>query len=78
MAVLCTLTGVICFKYLPETANKPTPERMVSVIAVEKLQPQKIVNQNEQDGEGKFTSNVTETDEDQNEEKMKLVLPEKV
>ena len=51
---------------------------MVSVIAVEKLQPQKIVNQNEQDGEGKFTSNVTETDGDQKEEKMKLVLPEKV
>ena len=32
VAVLCALTGVICFKCLPETANKPTPESMASVI----------------------------------------------
>lgn len=30
--VLCIVTGLICFKWLPETANKPTPESMEGVI----------------------------------------------
>ena len=32
MAVLCAITGLVCFKYLPETANKPTRETMNSMV----------------------------------------------
>ena len=32
VVVLCVVTGLICFKCMPETNNKPTPERMGAVI----------------------------------------------
>ena len=32
VAVLCAVTGAICFKFLPETVNKPTPESMRNFV----------------------------------------------
>ncbi|XP_046846878.1 solute carrier family 22 member 16-like [Xenia sp. Carnegie-2017] len=32
VAVLCAVTGAICFKLLPETVNKPTPESMRNFV----------------------------------------------
>ena len=32
VAVLCFVSGFVSFKCLPETANKPTPETMASIV----------------------------------------------
>lgn len=32
VAVLCVLTGIVCFTCLPETVNSPTPETMASFV----------------------------------------------
>ena len=34
--VLCVTTGLLCFKFLPETVRQPTPESMEGVLEKDK------------------------------------------
>ncbi|XP_028395414.1 solute carrier family 22 member 4-like [Dendronephthya gigantea] len=41
VVVLCVIIGLICFRFLPETLNKPTPESMEAVLEMKPVEAAK-------------------------------------